>query len=82
MYSIYHIPTFVHKDGSIGKIGCTTKPAPRVKEQGYTDYEILETIKDIYIASDREIEFKRSMVILLIKFLIGKFTNKENKLVV
>jgi hypothetical protein len=60
MFKIYHIPTFVHKNGKIGKIGCTnTSDAKhRVTEQGYTNYEILETHTDIYEASDREIELQ------------------------
>jgi predicted transcriptional regulator len=54
-YHIYHIPTFVWKDGSIGKIGCTYRLTKRMKQQKTTDFEILETHSDIYIASDREI---------------------------
>ena len=60
MYSIYHIPTFVHKDGSIGKIGCTVqKPKARVEEQGYSSFEILETHDCIDSASDRELELQK-----------------------
>jgi len=51
MYYIYHIPSV--------KIGCSTNPKTRVKRQGYTQYEILETHTDIYIASDREIELQK-----------------------
>jgi hypothetical protein len=50
-YYVYHIPGI--------KIGCTEmKPADRVKAQGYSEFEILETHTDIYIASDREIELQ------------------------
>jgi hypothetical protein len=60
-YYIYHIPTFVHKDGRIGKIGCTEEEDAkvRVQNQGYTEYEILETHTDIMIASNREIELQK-----------------------
>ncbi len=50
MYSIYHIPGI--------KIGCSTQPAIRVKNQGYIDFEILETHNDISIAAKREIELR------------------------
>ena len=60
MYSIYHIPTFVHKDGSIGKIGCThQEPKVRVEKQGYSSFEILETHDCIDSASVREIELQK-----------------------
>ena len=59
-YYIYHIPTFIHKDGRIGKIGCTVQEVnKRSKKQGYTEYEILETHECIYKASDREIELQK-----------------------
>jgi hypothetical protein len=52
MYNIYHIPGV--------KIGCTRqKVSKRVKQQGYTNFEILETHTDINIASDREIELQK-----------------------
>jgi hypothetical protein len=58
-YYIYHIPNFVRKDGSLGKIGCTYKSIlERAEEQGYREVELLETHTDIYIASDREIELQ------------------------
>lgn len=61
IYYIYHIPTFRHKDGRIGKIGCTEEEDAkvRVQNQGYTEYEILETHTDIMVASDREIELQK-----------------------
>lgn len=60
MYYIYHIPTFVQPDGSIGKIGCTSQQVKdRVNNQGYTNYEILETHSCIYTASDREIVLQK-----------------------
>lgn len=46
MYYIYHI--------SGVKIGCTTQPNQRVKEQNYNNFEIIEQHTDIYLASDRE----------------------------
>ena len=58
-YYIYHIPTFIHKDGKIGKIGCSEEPDVRTNKQGYTDFEILEEHECIYKASDREIELQK-----------------------
>jgi hypothetical protein len=51
IYKIYHIPGV--------KIGCSTNPKKRVKEQGYSDYEILEEYIDIYEVSDREIQLQK-----------------------
>lgn len=50
-YFIYHIPGI--------KIGCTKQVEIRVKEQGYTQYELLETHTDIVKASEREIELQK-----------------------
>ena len=50
MYYIYHIPGV--------KIGCSTNPNDRVKRQGYTEFKILESHKDIQIAAKREIELR------------------------
>lgn len=47
MYYIYHIPGI--------KIGCSKNPKRRVKQQGYTEFEILENHIDINIASEREL---------------------------
>lgn len=50
-YYIYHIPGV--------KIGCTVNPEHRInQEQGYPDYEILETYEDPQIAGDRELELQ------------------------
>lgn len=58
-YYIYYIPSFIHKDGSIGKIGCTSIPIKkRAEQQGYSDVELLEEHTDIDIASYREIELQ------------------------
>ena len=61
IYYIYHIPNFIHKNGKIGKIGCTEEvdAKARVNIQGYTDYEILETYTDIIIASNRERQLQK-----------------------
>ena len=63
MYSIYHLPQFVHSNGEIGKVGCTSynDPQKRAIEQDYTfnDFEVLEHYEDIYIASNREIELQK-----------------------
>jgi hypothetical protein len=59
-YYIYHIPTYKWKSGKIGKIGCTEqKPVKRVKNQGYTDFEVLEQHEDIHLASNREQELQK-----------------------
>jgi hypothetical protein len=50
MYYIYHIPGI--------KVGCTSNLKNRMKQQGFTEYEVLETHTDIDIASDREIELQ------------------------
>jgi hypothetical protein len=59
MFTIYHIPNFIHSDGSIGKIGCANNAKKRVNQQGYNQYEILEEHIDVYHASDREIELQK-----------------------
>jgi hypothetical protein len=59
IYYIYHIPNFKWKDGSIGKIGCTDELTTRMKRQHASEYEVLETHSDIYIASQREIELQK-----------------------
>jgi len=51
MYTIYHIKGI--------KIGCSNNPKRRVKEQGYCDFEILETHTDIMVASEREITLQK-----------------------
>lgn len=50
-YYIYHI------DGT--KIGCTSNLEKRMADQGFTNWEIIETHTDIYIASEREIELQK-----------------------
>lgn len=50
-YYIYHIPGV--------KIGCSSRPNTRVKNQGYTDFEILEKHTNIEDASKREIELQK-----------------------
>jgi hypothetical protein len=60
MYYIYHIPNFKwKKTKKLGKIGCTDDLEKRMIENGATEYEVLETHSDIYIASDREIELQK-----------------------
>jgi hypothetical protein len=52
IYTIYHIPGI--------KIGCTRNPNKRITlVQGFTEWEVLETHTDIYLASDREQELQR-----------------------
>ena len=59
MYFIYYIPNFVNPCGTIGKIGVSEEPENRVRKQGYTQYEILETHDDIYEVSKREMELQK-----------------------
>ena len=75
MYYIYHIPTFTHKDGSVGKIGCSTNPNGRVKQQGYSDYEILEEHTCIDTVSKRELELQKEYGYPIDKGLYSK--NKD-----
>jgi len=51
MYKIYHIPSV--------KIGVSINPKKRVKQQGYSDYEILEDHTDVYEVSIREQQLQR-----------------------
>lgn len=51
MYYIYHIEGV--------KVGCTSNLNTRIKSQGFTNYEVLETHTDIDIASQREIELQK-----------------------
>jgi hypothetical protein len=52
MYYIYHIPNV--------KIGCTNNIQRRViKQQGYSEFEILEEHEDIDVASKRERELQK-----------------------
>ena len=50
MYYIYHIPGV--------KIGCSTIPKIRVKNQGYEEFEILEQHESIDFADQREMELQ------------------------
>ena len=51
MYYIYHI---------LGvKIGCTKDLQKRMSDQGFTEWEILETYTDGWLAGDREIELQK-----------------------
>jgi hypothetical protein len=51
MYYIYHIPSV--------KIGCSKDVPFRVKEQGHSEYEILEQHADIKTASIREKQLQK-----------------------
>jgi len=51
MYTIYHIPGV--------KIGCSVNPKRRVKNQGYTNYEVLEQHTDLTLATKRELELQK-----------------------
>jgi len=50
-YYIYHIQGV--------KVGCSTNPKKRVKEQGYSNYVIIESHSDINIAANRELELQK-----------------------
>jgi hypothetical protein len=77
-YYIYHIPNFVHSDGSIGKIGQSVNPKRRVKAQGYTQYEILEVHTDINIASEREIELQKQYGYKVDKLKYNQYDYSKN----
>jgi|688.fasta_scaffold10191_7 hypothetical protein len=82
IYKIYHIPTFLHKDGRIGKIGCTELEAQeRVSQQGYTDFELLEKHTDIMIASDRERELQKQYGYPVDRILYWKSMENRKKAV-
>ena len=51
MYYIYHINGV--------KIGCTKQLDIRMRDQGFTEWEILEEHTDIYEASNREIQLQK-----------------------
>lgn len=50
-YYIYHIPKV--------KIGCTNNINRRIREQGFTDYEVLEIHTDKDVAGQREFELQK-----------------------
>lgn len=51
MYYIYHIPGV--------KIGCTNNLERRIREQGFSDYELLEQHSDKFTSSNREKELQK-----------------------
>jgi hypothetical protein len=51
MYYIYHIPGV--------KIGCTNNLQRRIREQGFSNYELLEQYSDKFTASNREKELQK-----------------------
>lgn len=51
MFYIYHIKG--------KKIGCSTNVKHRIRQQGFNNFEIIETHTDINIASDREIQLQK-----------------------
>jgi hypothetical protein len=53
MYTIYHIPGV--------KVGCSMRVEARVKDQGYSVYEVLDTCTTIEEASEREIEWQEKL---------------------
>ena len=74
MYYIYHIPGV--------KIGCSTEPNIRVKNQGYTDFEILEQSDDIYKISEREMLLQKQYGYRVdrISYVLSYKRNKPHKL--
>jgi hypothetical protein len=53
MYTIYHIPGI--------KVGCSENVEKRIKQQGYTEYEVIEIIETRKEASDREIYWQEKL---------------------
>jgi|688.fasta_scaffold788776_2 transposase len=64
-YYIYHIPTYVHVNGMIGKIGVSEDLKTRIRfnlnssEQPFDFWEVLEEHTDIMEVSRREIELQK-----------------------
>jgi hypothetical protein len=57
---IYHIKKYRHRDGRIGKIGCTDNLKRRLKELRVKRAEILEEfVSDVIHAANREIYWQR-----------------------
>jgi len=69
MYYIYHIPNV--------KIGVSKHPKRRVREQGYSEYEILETHTDIDLVSKRETELQKKYN-LIEKFVAVDYKHQVN----
>ena len=74
---IYYAPDYVHPDGSIGKVGCTKHLKTRLRQQGITNYKILETHTDSKIASKRETELQVEYDCVE-KFVRVPYTHSEN----
>jgi len=53
MYTIYHIPGI--------KVGCSKRVEVRVKEQGYSSYEVLEICSTVDEASQREVYWQKEL---------------------
>jgi hypothetical protein len=53
MYTIYHVPGI--------KVGCSNRVEGRVKDQGFTNFEILEVCYDIKQASERELYWQEKL---------------------
>jgi len=77
-YYIYHIPNV--------KIGCSTNPKRRLKQQGYSSFEILETHDCIDSASVRERQLQKEYGYPIDKILYkdaiarwGSYAGKRNK---
>ena len=70
MYYIYHIKGV--------KIGVSTEPEIRVKNQGYTDFEILEEHTDINLVSNREMELQKEYGYRIDR-VSYKISSKQNK---
>ena len=70
-YTIYHIP------GT--KIGCTSDLVRRLRDQGFTDCEILEEHTDINLASTRERELQEEFEYPVDKDLYSSSARKGRK---
>lgn len=69
-YYIYHIAGI--------KIGVTTNVTHRMAEQGFTQWDILETHTDIYEVSDREIELQKEYGLPVDKIPYWKSVENRN----
>ena len=58
LHYVYYAPDFIQVDGTKGKVGCTRWLKKRMRNQKITNYEILETHEDKFIAAKRELELQ------------------------
>ena len=84
-YKIYHIPDYVYKDGSVGKIGVSCNLNRRIRSNNKSSFrpfkfwEILEEHDDIIKVSHREIELQKKYTYTVDTILYCDFVNSTNQ---